>query len=1389
MHGKNLRAHLSFFHFKNPKSDDEFPSAKSAFLHKLNSHILEPHQQRIKVKEKCFFVHDNHNFVLADAKGNISVANPVDEHSSRVFGTHPGVVALFKDSENRNFYSVSGNALIKVWDYQSLEFVSEVNAPVSEVRSAGYFEKEKIFLFGDSTVAVFNMSSGFMVEGLLDIEAIREIKNFDAKEAAKKISALEKPEEGFRKSNNLLEELSAIDMTEKARLSIHQSLSVHQLDNQSPLQRRHSDIVPPVKKDKAVPVLYTGKYNYLITMPKSNSLIIWDLNEGLLKLTLNFRMHISHITVDDSEDFLWLGFSNGVIRSYNLHSLKAESELRGSENEVVAITTSKHMPDCVFVSSKDSNTYVWSIKDTQRIGKLHTTASNGGRGSGSNRVERLPSMGGITTSDLHAPSRSKLSSRVKILTISPDGSRLYALTKFKIYFWDISATYLTSQESLPSRTLNDYAVSHSDSNVLYGIGSKHLFTHMLVKSDVTMRSEKYESRLTAMALSSDDSLIALGNEAGQVEVIHSLDFSSKIRRDFSQSKIFKLQFYKSSKLFVSSTAGSFYMFDIPLRKTFSVNGNFGLVNQFLYIEERNWLLTSSNDNILRLWNLDKLLVGETPNEIWHYTGQAEISFVQYNPMDELVYFVEENSVLGFDVRSKECILNGIGNKDTDAESVENKFNISLRSDDNEFENDEIEVAYPSNPKIIGLEILHEFNLMLVVREPNDIAFYDLSTNQECLRWKHSETLVKIQRPYKSHYIFCETESRKLIKLDPFSPTFLEKCYIQTMSDVAQAGEFKRNLRLFKDHYHLIFLNKIIHPVTFAYLLNEADSLDFIVKNYGFPDQYYFQKSSLNLALKERNISFLEALCSALIRSDQQFTFGYSTTRMLFATEYAFIKRLLATKCFEQIQCFTNTQSKIPKFHFMKNSHNILSSLSGNFTKHDLDQLVISDKAALVRKNTKATVTDSHTSSSNNPLRESLLEKRQDIAQVRFAGKAKHRPKQNRERSVKVYRQLQTKKSEIEVFRINGLYNFNIGTADSLNFLLSYSESRIKTFILSDFKKIIQIKWANSHRFFYTLASIYWAYSLTFTIFLFNQYNEVLFSVVWGLIFSLMLYEFIPLVLFTSFYFKDVYNTLDLFSYGLAVVVLIMTYKTDPVKESWLCIMQVLSEVMIWYRALSYFRIFKFLRHVPDMIHKLAGSTFDILFIIAFLVSVSTVITSIAAGYTSLTTTFLGVIFVPFNEFPDHSAMSWFEIIVLMAEIYVMSLIIMNYLIANMSNKYAELVERQKMTHYREMAKLLFETEIWYKIFFRSKDTSKYVTYLVNDIHRHHHEQIDDNAKEETDEENDEMMTAVQAINDRLTQLDGRFAKIEKLINNRMNAMTGLQSIENLNLHDEDMRGD
>ena len=161
--------------------------------------------------------------------------------------------------------------------------------------------------------------------------------------------------------------------------------------------------------------------------------------------------------------------------------------------------------------------------------------------------------------------------------------------------------------------------------------------------------------------------------------------------------------------------------------------------------------------------------------------------------------------------------------------------------------------------------------------------------------------------------------------------------------------------------------------------------------------------------------------------------------------------------------------------------------------------------------------------------------------------------------------------------------------------------------------------------------------------------------------------------------------------------------------------------MVYYRGISYLRLIKWFRHLIDMIIGVSINSLSLIVIVIYVVLTFTIMFYKSIGVNSYLTFLKHSWFSIQGELNNYndalvqtnvsvSILSWF-IYTLM--VLFIPLILMNFLIAKMSNKYTELENLEKITSYREKAKLIMEIELFYS--YSNKDRySKYFTFIAKE---------------------------------------------------------------------------
>ena len=306
---------------------------------------------------------------------------------------------------------------------------------------------------------------------------------------------------------------------------------------------------------------------------------------------------------------------------------------------------------------------------------------------------------------------------------------------------------------------------------------------------------------------------------------------------------------------------------------------------------------------------------------------------------------------------------------------------------------------------------------------------------------------------------------------------------------------------------------------------------------------------------------------------------------------------------------------------------------------------------------------------------------------------------------------QNKKIHTRFYRLKGKYNFKIGTKGSLYFLKSYSNSKSNKFILSKFKYIILHKWEKVFYFSLTLAIKHWLHLIFFTLYL--QYKtKIYFFLDIIILFCILIFEILSFIALKKEYFNDIENIFDLFNIILSTTCLIIMYtKNDIFYMS--TIFEVITLIIIFLKGMLFLKVFSKFRHLVNMIFKIFKGSLAPIFLMGYVI----VALSIAFGRASDSNDLLFMknfkinLALVFGELPDddNNLLQWFLIIFVLI---FAAIVMINFLIAKLTNEFSELEKTQKVFFYQDMAKMEYEFELIYKKFYKPDSDLKFCFFAI-----------------------------------------------------------------------------
>lgn len=128
------------------------------------------------------------------------------------------------------------------------------------------------------------------------------------------------------------------------------------------------------------------------------------------------------------------------------------------------------------------------------------------------------------------------------------------------------------------------------------------------------------------------------------------------------------------------------------------------------------------------------------------------------------------------------------------------------------------------------------------------------------------------------------------------------------------------------------------------------------------------------------------------------------------------------------------------------------------------------------------------------------------------------------------------------YRINGIYSFKTGSKESLEFLLNFSKSKSKEFVLSDWRFIIDYKWNNLFWNLIPTTLLIWILAIFYSLYLLFPESNYYFMVTLVALFLNLMYELVSMFIATpKVFLKSTFNIIDLCIILFGTVILFLTF--------------------------------------------------------------------------------------------------------------------------------------------------------------------------------------------------------------------------------------------------------
>lgn len=1278
---------------------------KMAYLSNLKSTFPAYETFDSFAKPNCF-IFDENGVIFASLDDQLIHKQNIETQSQDKFGEHRDIFAIKASIKHDRIITVSKNGLFMIWHYKSKTLIKTVETFFTQVSSIEIKNENQFFLINKNDVILLDHSKEIFVS----ITEQPEGHRFAEQEQWESIKIIEQPLPENQPEH--AEDISG-ERTIPVELEndiIKKNLKFLELNKQLGKKARKSSInrqnfltsMIDFKKSPVCRMIYI-QASQVLYWTNNKTIFAVDFQVGKFIPGISVPSSVTCISSNNDETILFFGLKTGEIKFYDARDLTELGELIGHTNEITSIINSRGKHLLVFSAAKDDSVRVWHLKLLEEIGQLISPQLRD-KDSGEPIRKKAQSLKELADAvKLEKIKKFKKGkNEISDLSFSPDEEFLYCIFNNETLKWKINFNYKEFEYENQTIELTKSIFVNKSPQMMITQEDQKIVQINIIDNTKMFESQPIDQPIGCLSISKNDQIIAVGQESGFVVFLNGFKLTTMFEVKISESSIDKIEFFRDRYAIIVDSKGDIFVYDTVRQENEKINKYSQIVTAIIISDTLEIMFTATNELILRKWDLKPLSNAKKPSEVYFLPIELPIISMSIDVKRNILYFSQREIVHAFEIDSQESVQEIYPENMIEftpivraASKINSTSNIRNSLNMDEFVFDLVSSATKEEFAVKSILQLSEHNLVILARENGNITCWDSATRETLLEFSSHKKIQSLVKPSSGNLFYLLNEDRTIECINVFRLNFFDCCYIQTFTEKMNDFDFLKKMESFHElAKDSPFIYKILHPLYIAFLLNKFGNIDWILKNWGYPVLNGFQPSPLILSLEGRHVNFAESLFRELTLYKGHITYRYLEIQCMLEHDYKFVKKLLV-KCCEKVDCFTNNNDKIKKFNSLTKSKAQFLSYSGHFTKKNFDEFAFSQirEIQMALSNPERGVEMDLDNEEMDQLidnKKILNVKEQNI--VRIKGSMKN--------------------TYTEVYRINGFYNFKEGSDDILNFLYRFSQSSIDEFVLSNWNKIITHKWEDCQNYFRVLGCTFFAYLIFLNLYILNPVETVYLYINSILLTLLLVYEIIPLIFSPQYYLNDPSNLIDLLTYIMGVATIIFIRVNPDPDNIILQTVEVVTISLTFFRGISYLQIFESMRSMTHMINRLFIGVLDVLVMIFYLLITITVLMNIVADEHGFYGNFVWAVYMSFCNFPSEFDISYIHLFVLMTAMFCLTLIIINFMIAKMANTYNELEKKQKATSIKQMAKILFEFEIWFRIFYLKRSDRKYMTYYI-----------------------------------------------------------------------------
>ena len=489
----------------------------------------------------------------------------------------------------------------------------------------------------------------------------------------------------------------------------------------------------------------------------------------------------------------------------------------------------------------------------------------------------------------------------------------------------------------------------------------------------------------------------------------------------------------------------------------------------------------------------------------------------------------------------------------------------------------------------------------------------------------------------------------------------------------------------------------MNPLLFAIYHNDSNLLKDLLNQYTYPSFISNYISPLEFAFALNHRTNIKVLCDNLIKNYGEIHISRADFKILLRTDIISCHQLIANI------------PRNPKIQIMPKLLYMDSFVQTRFEDYITTLLIhlkneekLVDDEDLEELNKEMEKKKVHFSRANTKSESVDASSFRHIKRVEMLTKKEKEIEESTAKFLEIHNEITHFKSEVKVATLPFKYNFQMGTEDSVLFVDEYSNSVSEDFIFSDFKEVINYKWKKIKLPHIIMFFIYLTFVVLFNIFcIFFPDSDVFRWLSIVFIFLLIIFEIIQVVVYSTYkpslYFFDFYNIVDWLIFILSLIYLFYLYK-EPTKDL-NKVYNILLLIVIYYRGLTLMRIFNGFTTLIGILN-IIFMRLIIFFIVIFYVYFSTAFVVFRLNEGTEKTDILTAIYyqIVLGSVEGDAFEYKYAVIPVVFGSMILTIFLINVLIAYLSNLFSRLEEQQKFQEMKEKADLILDIEIIVRFF-------------------------------------------------------------------------------------------